>query len=580
MDHTGRRTDICNRPEQFLGSYEFVATTHYCKNGAMPKEPAFIFMLDVSYSAVQSGLVSIFCRNIRSLLNSLPRESGQEKSSIRVGFATYDQAVHFYNLKNVAEQPEMLVVSDVNDVFVPFVDVDGYSLNFCNFSERLSLLTEIEKMFAETRCTETILGPVIQAGLDALKIILQPGTDFYSKLAEECVKNGCAVDLFLFPNSYIDVASLAPICVITGGTMYKYHYFEGPKDGSRFLADLAHDISRDIAFDAMMRVRTSTGLRATNFCGSFYMDNSTDMEMGVIDSDKAVHVELRHDDKLPDGSAYIQTAILFTTCSGQRRLRIHNIALAVSSEYSHLYRLADPDCLVSFLLKQAEFLVREKTPQEMRDAITHRCAQMLATYREKCNEQVPVGQLILPESLKLLPLFGNCIIKNDAVSGGNDMTVDDRSWMMQMICSLRIEDALLLLYPSVSMPAYIRASFDNFSHDKAYIIYNGIIMFLWIGLQVPQTWIQDIFNSNSVSHLNVENHIIPERDNTSSRGLRRIIDRINSGRARYMKLFIIRQQDALEAWMKKFLVEDRSSAMPSYVDFLCNIHREIRTLLS
>lgn len=66
----------------------------------------------------------------------------------------------------------------------------------------------------------------------------------------------------------------------------------------------------------------------------------------------------------------------------------------------------------------AEFLVREKTPQEMRDAITHRCAQMLATYREKCNEQVPVGQLILPESLKLLPLFGNCIIKNDAVSGG------------------------------------------------------------------------------------------------------------------------------------------------------------------
>lgn len=47
-----------------------------------------------------------------------------------------------------------------------------------------------------------------------------------------------------------------------------------------------------------------------------------------------------------------------------------------------------------------------------------------------------------------------------------------------------------------------------------------------------------------------------------------------------MKLFIIRQQDALEAWMKKFLVEDRSSAMPSYVDFLCNIHREIRTLLS
>lgn len=58
--------------------------------------------------------------------------------------------------------------------------VDGYSLNFCNFSERLSLLTEIEKMFAETRCTETILGPVIQAGLDALKVI------FYFHISNSC----------------------------------------------------------------------------------------------------------------------------------------------------------------------------------------------------------------------------------------------------------------------------------------------------------------------------------------------------------------------------------------------------------
>ena len=34
-----------------------------------------------------------------------------------------------------------------------------------------SLLVEIEKMFADTRVTETILGPVIQAGLDALKVV-------------------------------------------------------------------------------------------------------------------------------------------------------------------------------------------------------------------------------------------------------------------------------------------------------------------------------------------------------------------------------------------------------------------------
>lgn len=75
-------------------------------------------------------------------------------------------------------------------------------------------------------------------------------------------------------------------------------------------------------------------------------------------------------------------------------------------------------------------------------------------------------------------------------------------------------------------------------------------------------------------------HTVPERDNAHSRAVRRVLERINMGRARRMKLFVIRQQDALEAWMKRFLVEDRSSNMPSYVDYLCNIHREIRSLLT
>ncbi|VDN02983.1 unnamed protein product [Thelazia callipaeda] len=624
LNHTGRRTDIQHRPEQFLGSYEFVATKPYCKNGLKPKEPAFIFMLDVSYSAVHCGLVSTFCRNIRNLLNHLPKESGQDKSSLRIGFATYDQTVHFYNLKNYMGQPEMLVVEDVNDVFVPLVD------GFLNF---LSLLTEIEKMFAETRVTETMLGPVIQAGLDALKCadragklfifhsnlplmdapgklknredrkllgtdkektILQPSNDFYCKLGEECVKGGCAVDLFLFPNSFVDIASLSPVCTITGGSLYRYQYFEIAKDSERFLADLSHDISREIVFDVVMRVRTSTGLRPTGFFGSFFMDNSTDMEMGAIDCDKTIHVEIRHDDKLPEGNAYLQTAILFTSCSGERRLRIHNLTLSVSSDFNQLYRVADLDCLTSFLFKQAEFFLRDKSPKEMREIINTRCAQILATYREKCSEQAPLGQLILPECLKLLPLFVNSIIKNDAISGANDITVDDRAYLMQIVPSLKVEDALTLLYPTVfavsdlviepqsteiTLPASIRASYENLSADKAYIIYNGIMMFLWIGLKVPQDWVQDVFNSNSVTQLNVENNIIPERDNARSRALRYVIECVNRNRLRHMKLFIICQQNALEAWMKKFLVEDRTSNMPSYVDYLCNIHREIRNLL-
>ncbi len=41
---------------------------------------------------------------------------------MRVGFATFDQTIHFYNLRSSLGQPEMMVVGDVQDVFVPLVD--------------------------------------------------------------------------------------------------------------------------------------------------------------------------------------------------------------------------------------------------------------------------------------------------------------------------------------------------------------------------------------------------------------------------------------------------------------------------
>ena len=49
------------------------------------------------------------------------------------------------------------------------------------------------------------------------------------------------------------------------------------------------------------------GLRAVNFYGGFYMANTTDIELGNIDSDKAIAVEIKHDDKIPEEElAFIQ----------------------------------------------------------------------------------------------------------------------------------------------------------------------------------------------------------------------------------------------------------------------------------
>jgi hypothetical protein len=52
------------------------------------------------------------------------------------------------------------------------------------------------------------------------------------------------------------------------------------------------------------------------------------------------------------------------------------------------------DLIVVYSILLAESIVREKSPKEMREEVVNRCAHILASYREKCSENSPLGQLV------------------------------------------------------------------------------------------------------------------------------------------------------------------------------------------
>ena len=52
---------------------------------------------------------------------------------------------------------------------------------------------------------------IITSGTEKEKTVLMPQTKFYNELGQECVSVGCSVDLFLFNNAYIDVATLSQV---------------------------------------------------------------------------------------------------------------------------------------------------------------------------------------------------------------------------------------------------------------------------------------------------------------------------------------------------------------------------------
>lgn len=84
---------------------------------------------------------------------------------------------------------------------------------------------------------------------------------------------------------------------------------------------------------------------------------------------------------------------------------------------------------------------------QVKDDLISRTANILACYRKNCASPSSAGQLILPELMKLLPLYINCLSKSDAMSGGQDLTCDERSLQMYLLMAMSVDASVVYYYP-------------------------------------------------------------------------------------------------------------------------------------
>lgn len=159
--HTQQQADRWKRPELNYGCVEFVAPTEYMVRP--PQAPAFVFILDVSYSAVQSGMLATATRTLMDTLDRLPNEENRTNIAI----ITVDSALHFYNFGDGLEEPQMLVVADLEDVFLP--QPTGLFANLTRNMEGIkSLMEKLPDMFKDTVNVNNALGPGLQAAFKML----------------------------------------------------------------------------------------------------------------------------------------------------------------------------------------------------------------------------------------------------------------------------------------------------------------------------------------------------------------------------------------------------------------------------
>ncbi|XP_067857318.1 protein transport protein Sec24C-like [Heptranchias perlo] len=631
IDYTGKRADRPNRPELSRGSYEFLMPQQQRKNDGAPSSVGFIFMIDVSYNAVRNGLLRLICAELKKVVQCLPREHGAEESVVRVGFVTYDKVLHFYNVKGTLIQPQMVVMTDVSDVTMPLPD--GFLVNVKESKAVIdSLLDKIPLLFADSLEVDVLFGPVIQAGLEALKaaecsgklfvfhmslptadapgqlrdrddtslidtkkekILFQPQSIYYQKLAKQCVQQGCCVDLFLFPDQYVDVASLGLLTFRTGGNLYKYSNFKADRDAEQFQDDLWRDVEKVVGYNAVMKVHTRKGIRATDYFGSLHMKNTTEVELSAIDSEKALLVEFKHDGKLSEkDGVLIQFVLLYSTVSGQRRLRIHNVALNCSTQLIETFRTSQAETLLNYFAKTAYHAVLDRATKTVRDELVSHITQLLACYRKHCAHSSPSGgQLVMPQFLKVFPLYLNCVRKSSVLLPGADVSIDERAYLRQLVMSMDIAQTNVFFYPRLlpihemeggqaALPRAVRCSDKRLSAEGFFLLEDGLSLLLWVGMYAPTEWIQNVFGAPSFNAVDCGVGALPVLDNPYSWRIRNVITTIRKQRARFLKLIIVKQADVTEGRFQQFLVEDKSpNGGASYPDFLYHIHIGIQQSL-
>ena len=130
------------RPEVNNATIEYIAPSEYMLR---PPQPAvYLFLFDVSYTAMECGYLQMVAEVLLVRLEQLP---GDQRTQI--GFITYNSSVHFYNLAENLSQPQMLVVSDLDEIFLP--TPDSLLVNLKDSMDLIAdLLHNLPNMFAVT----------------------------------------------------------------------------------------------------------------------------------------------------------------------------------------------------------------------------------------------------------------------------------------------------------------------------------------------------------------------------------------------------------------------------------------------
>jgi protein transport protein SEC24 len=626
-----------DRPELNHGVVEFVAPQEYM---VRPPQPlVYLFLFDVSYAAVSTGLLATSARTILDSLNRIPNADRRT----RLGFIAVDSSLHYFSIpKDGDENAEtsMLVVSDLEEPFLPvpqdlLVPLAESRVSIENF------LTKLPEMFQNNQNNSSCMGSALRAGHKLISplggkitvltaslpnlgvgklemredkkllgtskesALLQTANSFYKSFAVECSKNQVSIDMFLFSSQYQDVASLSNLPRYTGGQTWFYPGWNAgrPEDAIKFAREFSDYLSSEIGLEAVLRVRATTGLRMSTFYGNFFNRSSDLCAFPAFPRDQCYVVEVAIDETLQKNHVCLQAGVLYTTCNGERRIRVMTVAIPTTTNLADVYASADQCAITTYFSHKAVERALSSGLEAARDALQSKLIELLQTFKKELGGGSMGGGLQFPANLRGLPVLFLGLIKNVGLRKSAQIPSDLRSAALCQLSTLPLPLLMQYIYPrlyslhdmpdnagvpdpetsQIVLPPPLNLSSERFVSYGLYLIDDGQTQFVWVGRDAVPQLLQDVFGVADRTQLRVGKGSIAELDNDFNERVRAVIQKSRDHLSRGVgsiivpHLYIVREdgEPSLKLWAQTLLVEDRADQGMSFGQWMGTLREKV-----
>jgi len=456
----------------------------------------------------------------------------------------------------------------------------------------------------------------------------------YKDIATKAAEKHVSIDVYSLSDSYLDLSTLSLLTVETGGSIERFPGISrrDAVDSARLMEALERNIVSTVALDSIFKCRVSNGFREKLSYGPGHQPmEGQEYFLASFPSHTSIMLELEHDGSniSNESYTYIQCAVLYTTLAGEKRLRVHNLSLKLTATLADIFRHADIDAVTNYLSRKATISMLRKTLAAVKEDLTVAAVNMLSAYRKHCAKNPSMQQLILPEALKLLPLYVLAIKKSKLLrsnkpefyraecnSGFNPalqktVRADTRAVVRAFVCRASVQDWIRYIYPNMAalnctldgsrIPAapteYLAPASHSLDSSSIYFLSNGFNHVLYIGENASGDTVQQLTGGKDADAANQAGVSVsittdPESIASSSghpksllyRMMRTVagIHRKETGHI-LESIRVVKQGSPIDCMFSRLLVEDKQAElnyMIGYDDYLVKMHSLIKREMS